>query len=212
MKSWYTEAQIKRAADRASAAFEFLLHRAPTPTELSVLLSQAAIEGGFGEARYRAWNEDASAPVSYCPPLYNWGAFHEMRDKAELGDLPPCAGLDHHADGSRYLAWLARWSSPELGALGWLKALHGPKFNPRGELFAAAERGDIPAFAAVLKKQHYYEAPESSYVAAMRVHHPKILNVVAPAAPSSPPFSVLPFLGLASLVLLGATVATKGKG
>jgi hypothetical protein len=209
--SWYSEAQIKRAADRAAAAFEFLLQREPTPVELSVLLSQAAIEGGFGEARYRAWNEDPKAPVTYCPALYNWGAFHEMSDKAAVGDMPPCAGLDHHADGSRYLAWLARWSSPELGALGWLRQLH-TKWNPNGELFAAAEKGDIPAFAAVLKKRGYYEAPEAGYVAAMRVHYPKILSVLSPAPVSSGGSSVLPLLGLASLGLLGATVATKRKG
>lgn len=124
----------------------------PTLAELQAAQAVARFEGGYGGG----WKDDGIGS-------HNWGAI-------QCGHTAPCEpGCfeygDSHADGSGYRGCFRIYDSDVAGAAALLHELYR-----RADVPEAMVAGDATRVAEAMRATGYFEAPASSYAAAVEAH------------------------------------------
>jgi hypothetical protein len=138
------------AYQRARALFGGL-----SEAELQFLLSVARFETSFGDG----WKPGEGAGSN------NTGAVQE-RDPSK----PHFEHVDHHGDGSRYVARFKVYPSWEAGMLDQALVLLKPNVR------RALATGDASGAVAAQRANGYFEAPLQAYEAAIKRHHEALTN------------------------------------
>lgn len=139
-----------------------------TEAELQYVLSVAKGEGGYG----KGWANPSQATIQKSQSVgltgyegagsNNWGA---VQGRGSAGSFPH---IDHHADGTMYVADYRRYNTPEEGFLDMARIiLNGGKRGAAGaaEIKAAIKAGNLRQAVQAQHKNGYFELDPEKYLA-----------------------------------------------